>query len=67
MLTLLGDETRLRVLCALLEREHSVNELAELVGAQPAAVPPLMGTLSISAVTAWAATVEAERAIGLGV
>jgi len=32
MLKLLGDETRLRVICALLEGEHSVNELAELVG-----------------------------------
>ena len=32
MLKLLADETRLRVICALLEGEHSVNELAELVG-----------------------------------
>ena len=32
MLKLLGDETRLRVIWALLEGEHSVNELAELVG-----------------------------------
>src|SRR3984885_3356920 len=51
MLKLLGDETRLRVIWALLEGEHSVNELAELVGAQPAAVsqhlakppPPRLG------------------------
>ena len=30
MLKLLADETRLRVICALLEGEHPVNELAEL-------------------------------------
>jgi DNA-binding transcriptional ArsR family regulator len=28
MLKLLADETRLRVICALLEGEHPVNELA---------------------------------------
>jgi DNA-binding transcriptional ArsR family regulator len=38
MLKLLGDETRLRVIWSLLEGEHSVNELADRVGAQPAAV-----------------------------
>ena len=39
MLKLLGDETRLRIIWALLDGEHSVNELAELVGAQPPACP----------------------------
>jgi DNA-binding transcriptional ArsR family regulator len=38
MLKLLGDPTRLRILWALLHGEHSVNELAGHVGAQPAAV-----------------------------
>jgi DNA-binding transcriptional ArsR family regulator len=35
MLKLLGDETRLRIIWALLDGEHSVNELAALVGAHP--------------------------------
>jgi len=45
MLKLLADETRLRVICALLEGEHPVNELAELVGAQPAAVSQHLAVL----------------------
>lgn len=32
MLKLLADATRLRIICALLHGEHSVNELADLVG-----------------------------------
>ena len=37
-LKLLADVTRLRILWALLHGEHSVNELASHVGAQPPAV-----------------------------
>jgi DNA-binding transcriptional ArsR family regulator len=35
---LLADSTRLKILWALLQREHSVGDLARQVGAQPAAV-----------------------------
>ncbi len=38
MLKLVADPTRLRILWALLHGEHSVNLLAEHIGAQPAAV-----------------------------
>jgi len=38
LLKLLADPTRLRIVWALLHGEHSVNELSEHVGAQPAAV-----------------------------
>lgn len=48
MLKLLGDETRLRVIWALLEGEHSVNELAGLVGAQPAAVSQHLAKLRLA-------------------
>ena len=48
MLKLLADETRLRVICALLEGEHPVNELAELVGAQPAGVSQHLAKLRLS-------------------
>jgi DNA-binding transcriptional ArsR family regulator len=48
MLKLLADETRLRVIWALLERERSVNELAELVGAQPAAVSQHLAKLRLA-------------------
>ena len=37
-LKLVADPTRLRIVWALLHGEHSVNELADHVGAQPAAV-----------------------------
>ena len=47
-LVLLADETRLRVICALLEGEHPVNELAELVGAQPAAVSQHLAKLRLA-------------------
>ena len=48
MLKLLGDETRLRVIWALLEGEHSVNELADIVGAQPAAVSQHLAKLRLA-------------------
>jgi DNA-binding transcriptional ArsR family regulator len=48
MLKLLGDETRLRILCALLGGEHSVNDLAELVGAQPAGVSQHLAKLRLA-------------------
>jgi DNA-binding transcriptional ArsR family regulator len=48
MLKLLADETRLRVICALLEGEHPVNELADLVGAQPAAVSQHLAKLRLA-------------------
>ncbi len=48
MLKLLGDETRLQVIWALLEGEHSVNELAEQVGAQPAAVSQHLAKLRLA-------------------
>jgi ArsR family transcriptional regulator, zinc-responsive transcriptional repressor len=48
MLKLLGDETRLRVIWALLEGEHSVNDLAEIVGAQPAAVSQHLAKLRLA-------------------
>ncbi len=45
---LLGDPTRLRVLWALLHGEHSVNDLARLVGSQPAAVSQHLAKLRLS-------------------
>jgi len=48
MLKLLGDETRLRVIWALMEGEHSVNELAELVGAQAASVSQHLAKLRLA-------------------
>src|ERR1700722_884500 len=48
MLKLLGDTTRLRIIWALLEREHSVNELAELVGAHPAGVSQHLAKLRLA-------------------
>jgi DNA-binding transcriptional ArsR family regulator len=48
MLKLLGDETRLRIIWALLESEHSVNELAEIVGAQPAGVSQHLAKLRLA-------------------
>jgi DNA-binding transcriptional ArsR family regulator len=48
MLKLLGDETRLRVIWALLEGEYSVNELADRVGAQPAAVSQHLAKLRLA-------------------
>ena len=48
MLKLLGDETRLRIIWSLLDGEHSVNELAELVGAQPAGVSQHLAKLRLA-------------------
>ncbi len=48
MLKLLGDETRLRIIWALLHQEYSVNELAEVVGAQPAGVSQHLAKLRLA-------------------
>jgi ArsR family transcriptional regulator, zinc-responsive transcriptional repressor len=48
MLKLLADETRLRVIWELLSSERSVNELAELVGAQPAGVSQHLAKLRLA-------------------
>jgi DNA-binding transcriptional ArsR family regulator len=48
MLKLLGDDTRLRIIWALLHREHSVSELADLVGAQPAGVSQHLAKLRLA-------------------
>ena len=48
MLKLLGDETRLRIIWALLHREHSVSELADFVGAQPAGVSQHLAKLRLA-------------------
>jgi len=48
MLKLLGDETRLRIIWALLRSEQSVSELAELVGAQPAGVSQHLAKLRLA-------------------
>lgn len=45
---LVSDPTRLKILWALLHGEHSVGELAEDVGAQPAAVSQHLAKLRIS-------------------
>jgi DNA-binding transcriptional ArsR family regulator len=48
MIKLLGDETRLRIIWALLHTEHSVNELADLVGAQPSGVSQHLAKLRLA-------------------
>jgi DNA-binding transcriptional ArsR family regulator len=45
---LLGDGTRLRIVWALLHGEHSVGQLAQLVGAQPAAVSQHLAKLRLA-------------------
>ena len=45
---LLADPTRVRVLWALLQGEHAVGELAELVGAQPPAVSQHLAKLRLA-------------------
>ena len=50
VLKLLADPTRLRILWALLHSEHSVNELADHVGAQPAAVSQHLAKLRLARV-----------------
>jgi DNA-binding transcriptional ArsR family regulator len=49
-LRLLADATRLRIVWALLHGEHSVNDLAEHVGAQPAAVSQHLAKLRLARV-----------------
>lgn len=48
MLKLVSDPTRLKILWALLHGEHSVNDLADHVGAQPAAVSQHLAKLRIA-------------------
>lgn len=48
MLKLISDPTRLRILWALLHGEHSVNELAEHIHAQPAGVSQHLAKLRIA-------------------
>ena len=50
VLKLLADETRLRILWALLHGEHSVNELAEHVDAHPPAVSQHLSKLRLAGV-----------------
>jgi DNA-binding transcriptional ArsR family regulator len=45
---LLGDPTRLRIIWALLHGEHSVNELADHVGARPPAVSQHLSKLRLA-------------------
>lgn len=45
---LLADATRLRVVWALLHREHSVSDLAAAVGAQPATVSQHLAKLRLA-------------------
>jgi len=47
-LKLLADPTRLRIVWALLHGEHSVNNLSEHVGAQPAAVSQHLAKLHLA-------------------
>ena len=48
MLKMLADETRLRMIRVLLEGEQSVNELADVVGAQAAAVSQHLAKLRLA-------------------
>lgn len=48
MFKLLADPTRLRIIWALLHGEHSVNELADHVGAKPTAVSQHLARLRLS-------------------
>ena len=48
ILKLLSDPTRLKILWALLHGEHSVNELANHIDAQPAAVSQHLAKLRIA-------------------
>ncbi len=45
---MIADPTRLRIMWSLLHGEHSVNELAEHVGARPAAVSQHLAKLRLS-------------------
>jgi DNA-binding transcriptional ArsR family regulator len=48
MFKLLADSTRLRIIWALLHGEHSVNELAEHLGANPAGVSQHLAKLRLA-------------------
>lgn len=48
MLSMLADPTRLRIMWTLLHGEHSVNELADHLGARPAAVSQHLAKLRLS-------------------
>jgi DNA-binding transcriptional ArsR family regulator len=48
MFKLLADDTRLRIIWALLHGEKSVNELADHVGANPAAVSQHLAKLRLA-------------------
>lgn len=47
-LKMLADETRLRIVWALLHGEHSVGDLADHVGAKPAAVSQHLAKLRLA-------------------
>jgi DNA-binding transcriptional ArsR family regulator len=49
-LKLLADRTRLRIVWNLLHGEHSVNELAEHLGMQPAAISHHLAKLRLAGV-----------------
>lgn len=49
-LKLLADETRLRIVWNLLHGEHSVNDLADHLGMQPAAISHHLAKLRLSGV-----------------
>jgi DNA-binding transcriptional ArsR family regulator len=49
-LNMLGDPTRLRIVWVLLHSEHSVNDLASIVGARPAAVSQHLAKLRLARV-----------------
>lgn len=48
VLKLVADPTRLRIMWSLLHGEHSVNRLADHVGAQPAAVSQHLAKLRLA-------------------
>jgi DNA-binding transcriptional ArsR family regulator len=50
VLKLLADETRLRIVWNLLHGEHNVNELAEHLGMQPAAISHHLAKLRLARV-----------------
>lgn len=47
LLTMVAEPTRLRIMWALLHGEHSVNELADHLGARPAAVSQHLAKLRL--------------------
>jgi DNA-binding transcriptional ArsR family regulator len=49
-LSMLGDPTRLRIVWVLLHDEHSVNDLASIVGARPASVSQHLAKLRLARV-----------------